>query len=302
MGLCRSETSLVYNRFPGQSGLHRAIRVFKQNKTKQLKGFLPVRHLPFKLLQSLLVQTPLVKPAGTVTGAHGAAGGGTRAPQAPRSRTADGRPSRGTPSATPSPTLATSGSRVQGRQPGSGAEFRAPPRSRSPGRAGSQQRPLSLPAAPRPRRGLSAPTGRESGRPRLPSAGRPGSPERTRPTPSPFPGDPHPPPASAESTSSSAAIAFITAAAQAQERTSKPADRPTGRPRAAAALKTAPPAHASSSRWDDPRARSRHHRLGVPRSPASRRRMRRSPVARRRGHWLGRSARRRGSLGSHPSE
>lgn len=239
-----------------------------------------------------------MKPDRRVTGAHKAAGGGTRAPRVLSSHTADGRPSRGTPRPTPTPTLATPSSRVQGRRPGPGAEFRAPPSSGPPGR------PPSLPVAPRPGRCLSAPTDRESGRPRLPSAGRPGSPERTRPTPSPFPGDPHPPPASAESTSSSAAIAFITAAAQAQEGTSKPADRPTGRPPAAAALKTAPPAHASAARRDDPRARPRHGRLGVPAAGPHRYACaaRLSPVARRRGHWLGRSARRRGSLGSHPSE
>lgn len=52
-----------------------------------------------------------MKPVRRVTGAQGAAEGGTQAPQAPRSRTAGGRLSREAPSPTPSRTLATPGYR-----------------------------------------------------------------------------------------------------------------------------------------------------------------------------------------------
>lgn len=99
--------------------------------------------------------------------------------------------------------------------PASREDDRVPARSSELHRArdrrdSRQQRPLSVSAAPRPWRGLSAPTGRESGRPRFPSAGRPGSPERTRPTLSPpsrviltlhrrLPNPPPPPPPSLSS-------------------------------------------------------------------------------------------------------
>lgn len=183
--------------------------------------------------------------------------------RAPRSRTAGGRLSGGDPSPAPSPPW---------RRPAPGAEFRAPTRSGLPGPPGPQSTAAALPprSPAAPARPVSPDRSRE--RAPAPSLGWPPGVARAHEThvvpPPPFPGDPHPPPASAESTSSSAAIAFFTAAAQAQERTSKPADRPTGRPRAAAALKTAPPAHASSSRWDDPRARPLRVPAARPRSGA----------------------------------
>lgn len=258
MGLCRSEASLVY-RFPGQSGLHRAIPVFKKTKQNNLRASFLLGICPSTFTKFARAD---FSSEARVTGAHGAGRWDASAPGPAlphRRRSAVPRD--------PESDAFSHPSDARFPRPGKTTGFRrGVPSSAALGIAGtavnSGRSPSSQPRGPGA--ACQAPTGRESGRPRLPSAGRPGSPERTRPTPSPFPGDPHPPPASAESTSSSAAIAFITAAAQAQERTSKPADRPTGRPPAAAALKTAPPAHASSARWDAPRARPRHHRLGVP--------------------------------------
>lgn len=141
-----------------------------------------------------------------------------------------------------------------------GRELRARRDARRPPAAAASPRGLREPC---PSPACPAPGGRWRG---ARGPGRPSS-RRSRAgwrpvlaAPSPVPGHPHPPPASAGSTSSSAAIAFIGAAAQAHEHASEPADGPTGRPRAAAALKTAPPAHASSARTNESRARPHHRR------------------------------------------